>query len=441
MIVGVYQTETSELIRVAGVGLPLDTLEEYRLEALPWSGVTALLREEYRINQIHFVPQDGIPYTIFEPGLSTTLPVDGVRQSGGRKWLDGDKLLVVINDPDGKPLGLIQVDQPRDGMRPDKPTLESLEIFASQASLVIESHQRLDDLYTQIGNVQAELTSARSALDAKWTAQPIFQQNDTVIETSLNGPNQRSQRIQIALNIAELVNRQVSRLDVLHVFAQQAIAWMNFNQVLIAETHAGNPHLVDVLGTLPSLTTNLDILLGQRNPLKTTLQNGELLQVGNVNEDADWKGTPLLSAIDAKAFICLPIVVGASVDAAALLVSQNPLQPVPKEDVHLFELISRQVAIALENLRLLDETNRRLNELNLLLEFSRQLGSLDLLSIVRGLVESAIKAVPHAQAGMVALWQADIECLVPKIAIGYRHNERMLEIIISCRSGLTGKSL
>ena len=187
-IVGVCQPETSELIRVSGVGLPLDTLEEYRLEALPWSGVTALLREEYRINQIHFVPQDGFPYTIYEPGLLTTLPVDGVRQTGGRKWLDGDKLLVVINDPDGKPLGLIQVDQPRDGMRPDKPTLESLEIFASQASLVIESHQRLDDLYTQIGNVQAELTSARSALDAKWTAQPIFQQNDTVIETSLSCP-------------------------------------------------------------------------------------------------------------------------------------------------------------------------------------------------------------------------------------------------------------
>ena len=438
VIISVYKSETSEVIRMAGVGLPLNTLEEYRSEALPWSSVIELLREEYRINQIHFIPQDGFPYTLYETSLSTTLPVDGVRQIGGRKWLDGDKLLVVLNDPDGNPLGLIQVDQPRDSMRPDKPTLESLEIFASQASLVIESHQRLDDLYTQIGNVQAELTSARSALDAKWTAQPIFQQNDTAIETSHGSPKQRSQRIQIALNIAELVNQQVNRLDVLRVFAQEVIAWMNFSQVLIAETHAGNPHLLDVLGTLPSLTTNLDILFGQRNPLKTTLQNGELLQVGNVNEDVDWKGTPLLSAIDAKAFICLPIIVGESVDAAALLVSKNPLQPLPKEDVHLFELISRQVAIALENLRLLEETNRRLKELNLLLEFSRQLGSLDLLSILQGLVESALKAVPHARAGMVALWQADIECLVPKIAIGYSHNDRMLEIIYHPGQALPG---
>ena len=43
-------------------------------------------------------------------------------------------------------LGLISFDAPRDGLRPDRATIEALEIFAAQASLAIANHSRFAEL-------------------------------------------------------------------------------------------------------------------------------------------------------------------------------------------------------------------------------------------------------------------------------------------------------
>jgi PAS domain S-box-containing protein len=121
------------------------------------------------------------------------------------------------------------------------------------------------------------------------------------------------------------------------------------------------------------------------------------------------------------------------VDAAILAISHTPLPPFNEEDQQVFELIGSQVAIALQNLSLLTETRRRLREVNLLLDFSRQLGTLDAATITRNLVENARRVISNAHAAMVILWDPARKLLVPQMAAGYTENQALQRV--SFRSG------
>ncbi len=74
-----------------------------------------------------------------------------------------DILIVPLIKPDGKPLGLISIDAPRNNLRPDKSTIETLEIFSSQAALAIESQQRITDLQFDVTNLGAKIRSERTS--------------------------------------------------------------------------------------------------------------------------------------------------------------------------------------------------------------------------------------------------------------------------------------
>jgi PAS domain S-box-containing protein len=75
-----------------------------------------------------------------------------------------------------------------------------------------------------------------------------------------------------------------------------------------------------------------------------------------------------------------------------------------------------------------------------LLEFSRQLGSLDQVSILQTLADSALRVLPAANAVMVALWKPDLEQLVPQIATGYVNNARILGITYQSGEALPGQA-
>jgi PAS domain S-box-containing protein len=343
-----------------------------------------------------------------------------------------------LHDAEHNPLGLISVDAPRNGLRPDLPTIESLEIFASQAALTIESHQRLQELDTQASALEAELRRSQAAMHDSQHHLPVLLHKDIEQMIAIQSLGERARRIRAGLDIAEIVNHQSNRQDVMIALGREILTRMNLSLVLLAEASPGGPRLIDVIGVSPT-GLNLEALLGQRNPLRQALQNGEAILVSNVEENSEWKGSPLLHSLEAKAFICLPVVVDSKVDFSLLGVSEVPLPPMIKEDEHLYDLICRQVAIALMNLQLLNETNRRLQEVNLLLEFSRQLGTLDPVSILRTLVESSLQVVPAAHAGMVALWDAEKELLIPQAASGYINNNRILEIPYRSGQALPGQ--
>ncbi|MEK6256950.1 MAG: GAF domain-containing protein, partial [Chloroflexota bacterium] len=170
-----------------------------------------------------------------------------------------------------------------------------------------------------------------------------------------------------------------------------------------------------------------------------SITTGHSVLVSDLDNDPDWQDTPLLKNIAAKGFISLPISSNGHVDAAILATSHTPLSFLTKEDEQIFELIANQVAIALENLNLLTETRRRLREVNLLLDFSHALDSLDPTEILETLVASALKVMSHAHAGVVMLWNEDQGELVPHASSGYTNDDVIKEITYRSGEALPGQ--
>ena len=78
-------------------------------------------------------------------------------------WDPDDFLIIPLEDDQGSPLGLMSFDAPRDGLRPDRATIEALEIFAAQAALAIANHLRFVELRTKVDSVELRVGATTTA--------------------------------------------------------------------------------------------------------------------------------------------------------------------------------------------------------------------------------------------------------------------------------------
>ncbi len=131
--------------RVAQAGLPLDAFESSRTRSMSMSALEDLFgKDEFRISESYFLPferlrewyEDGVEvFSTQAPGQRTLYP------RSRDDWRDGDMLLVPITGADGKTLGVISVDRPTENKRPDRGSVEVLEIFAHQAASTVENNR------------------------------------------------------------------------------------------------------------------------------------------------------------------------------------------------------------------------------------------------------------------------------------------------------------
>ncbi|RPI88295.1 MAG: GAF domain-containing protein [Chloroflexi bacterium] len=442
VLMSVYDHEQMCLRRVTGAGLTLEQLREAIQHKIPWSAVEQLAGEQYKIGRAYLIPAEKSPVVPPDFHIITTTP-EGTSHPSGLAWNQDDILMLPLFDANGWALGMINVNYPRDGLRPDRPTIETLEIFASQAALAIENDHRVQAFQKETRIIKRELERARqSAIDAQ-AGVPVLLQKDLEQTLSIQRLSQRAKRIRVGLEIGENLYRQGDRSSLLLAFGKELLSQMDFDAVLIAEPSTGGPRLMHYLSSTPA-AVNPETLLGQRNPVRQSLQTGQNILVSNIYDNTEWRVSPLLQALDARSFICLYIPVedaqpGLAGEAAFLAVRKTPYEAFSTDDEHLYTLMARQVAIALQNLRLLTETNRRLKEVNMLLEFSRQIGSLDPASIIHTLADSAVKLVSAADTCMVALWDPKQNLLVPQAALGFQKYESILEIAYRSGEALPGQ--
>ncbi len=112
---------------------------------------TAWRQSDYRVGRAYFVPH-GDPSTSLRAGSATPA------------WQPGD-LLVIPIEIGGEMLGAIQVDQPASGQRPTPDDLMSLELFANQAAVVVENALLYERARARLQQRTDELT-ALTALSA-----------------------------------------------------------------------------------------------------------------------------------------------------------------------------------------------------------------------------------------------------------------------------------
>ena len=206
---------------------------------------------------------------------------------------------------------------------------------------------------------------------------------------------------------------------------------------VVAENAPEGPRLLHVLGSVPR-STNPEALFGQRNPLRTVLQTGEPILISNLDESNEWRDVPLLSQLHAKSAICLPVIVENKPIAAMLALGVEPMQDFTEEDRQVYYQISRQTSVILQNISLLNETRRRLQEVNLLLDFSRRLSGLDPESVIRALLDSSRRVLPAAHAGAVLMFNEQSNLLTPHAVSGYADNNSMVQISYRVGEALPG---
>ena len=437
VLISMVEPETGLLRRVVGVGFSQETLTELMARKQPYSSLQQLLKPQFRISRSYFIPVDQSPIIPSDVHTVTLEAVDKLQKSPNA-WDPDDFLLIPLEDMQGKPVGLISLDSPRDGLRPDRATIETLEIYASQAALIVHSHLRYTALRTQVDALSSGMERQQRLLTVTQNDLPILLRKDLDQTIAIQNLDQRAQRVRAGLAITESVSRQLDSSTALQALGRETLTQLGMSVAIIAEIAAEGPRLLHMMGSIPR-ATNPEALFGQRNPLRACLQSGEAILIANLDEDLDWRETPLLTALRAKSLVCLPIKIDKKTVAAMMALSPEPLPAFTPEDLQVYHQIARQTSVILQNISLLNETRRRLQEVNLLLDFSRQLRGLDAERIVRSLLDSARRALSVAHAGVVLIWDEHAGQLLPQAVSGYAENESMKRIVYHPGESLPGQ--
>jgi GAF domain-containing protein/CheY-like chemotaxis protein len=153
----------------------------------------------------------------------------------------------------------------------------------------------------------------------------------------------------------------------------------------------------------------------------------------------DFSIQALLPRSDTGSTICMPLMLKDRV--LGVLNASRPLGVAPfrQDDVDLLSILGGQVAVAIENARLYQETARRLKETETLGAVTASLTrSLDLDQVLRSIVVSATRLVPASISGVIHLVDEAARKLVPQATSAPGVNiEQKLEMSIG--EGIAGR--
>ena len=268
VVISVCDPRTQMLQRVAGAGLSQSLWEELQAHSPSWNNVQQFFKPEYRAGQVYYIPEDqnfSIPADVHTVDI---LPA--MEFHSDEVWRREDMLLIPMFDGEHNPLGLISVDVPADNRRPDQSTFDALEVFAAQASIIIESHQRVDRLEYQMEDMEREKSRLEQTAFHAQNNLPVMLHKELEQAIALRGVNQRIDRIRASLEIAALANLQKTEGEVLHSLGSELLTRFAMQVALVAEITPTGIRLLEVIGGFPA-GTNPETLFGQRNPLRQML--------------------------------------------------------------------------------------------------------------------------------------------------------------------------
>jgi hypothetical protein len=124
VLVSILEKENGLLRRITAVGIAEDTLKELIARKQPLTALQHLMQPQFKIGHSYFIPADQTPilpadvhYVYSTYDVQSDVPK-------GNAWDPDDFLIFPIEDSKGETLGLISVDDPSDGLRPDLATID-----------------------------------------------------------------------------------------------------------------------------------------------------------------------------------------------------------------------------------------------------------------------------------------------------------------------------
>ncbi|MCC6803614.1 MAG: GAF domain-containing protein, partial [Anaerolineae bacterium] len=349
--------ESGILRRIAQAGLPVDAFEDSKRHTLPITTLNLLFeKEQFRISESYFLPFQQVSHWYVEglEAISTGRAVTRTMHPQTKDdWHDGDMLVVPVMGAGGDLLGVISLDRPFDGRRPDRGAVEILEIFAHQAATTLE-------------NTRLYMNTVRNAEQ----------------EARLN---EVMEAIASTLDMTEII-QSVAR------GALRLLPFMRMTVGLLETEHQGFDVVTLTVRADESLVVTRDHRTNlNQTALGRTFETGQdyLYGPGEDSEFSDLRGW---HAAGERTSLIVPLITGGIVLGAMHLGSDLTQAFGFEEFRPLIKRIANLTAVAIQNARLFETSRTRTERLSLLNRVSVALAqSLD----VENVMEIALREISN----------------------------------------------
>ena len=118
-----------------------------------------LLDERFRRHGVYFIPEGSLAFD--DPTVTWYRPLPHARAAEltRESWHTDDALFATLEGSGGRPYGIISVDEPFSGLRPDDQQLVMLSALAAHAALAIESSRQMTALEASLARYRAVIAS------------------------------------------------------------------------------------------------------------------------------------------------------------------------------------------------------------------------------------------------------------------------------------------
>mgnify|MGYP001043728319 CR=1 FL=1 len=351
------------LRRVAAAGLPLDLFEQAKQVRQPLALYEQLFRERYRQGQCYFFPFQERDEWGAE--LHTIAPMPETEEWRAGEWHRHDMLVVPLRGAGGRLLGHISVDEPQDGRRPSRPTLEALAVFANQAAAAVENARLFDAArrrVAELATVNQIGQAISSALDVDQLSELIYSQVSSLLDSRsffIALYDRESEMISIEFSVEEGQRQPLLRLQL----GQGLTSYL--------------------------LTTGQGLLLTQGVE--------DFIRAHNLT----------LEGLPAKSWLGVPMIAEDRVIGAIAVQSYDREHAFDEEHLELLMTIAGQAAVAFQNASLFEERERRISELAVLNEMTQAVGSTLELDALLELVYKQVEQLVDATNFYIALYDRD----------------------------------
>jgi len=417
-LLSIVEGDQPTLRRVAASGLPIATFEEMRQVRQPLERFERIMREEYRISHSYFFPHQRAEDWM--QGLHVYTPSASGEEWEDGRWHEEDMLIVPLRSSEGTIIGILSVDDPRDGRVPSRSTIEALEIFANQAAVAIENAQ----LY------QAQLEQGQ--LMAR-----------------------RAEQLSNLLDFGNVLKAEMDVGEVCQEIALAAHDQMDYNLVALNLIDAEDPSLVRVVATAGVGEDAEGQMLSEPFPLgelEKLLQeeyriSQSYLIAGNGREILDGSGAPVyvpdLGERDADEWQATDILVVPLTGSKGHLGFLSLDDPVSRkrpetDDIAALEVFANQAAIGIENALLYESVVARMQEVSALYDVSSGLVStLDMDAMLVDVLDTLRQSAGYTNCALLLVDPSAADELVVRAAVGYMEDIKDMRIQVG-REGVTG---